>query len=455
VSTILVIDDEPGIRDVLTDVLADEGYEVLAAADGLAGLDVLAAHAVDLVFLDVWLPNLGGIDVLKRIREHFPEVAVVMISGHANINLAVQAVKIGAADFLEKPLSLERVMTVARNALAMQDLRRENRTLREAVFMEDRMVGSGEGMRRVQELAAQAAASDSRILILGENGTGKELVAREVHRSSRRSAGPFVEVNCAAIPENLIESELFGHEKGAFTSAVARRRGKFELAHHGTLFLDEIADMSLATQAKVLRVLQEMRFERIGGEESIEVDVRVISATNRDIEALVRERRFREDLFFRINVVPIRVPPLRERLEDLPELTAYFLEKFKRPSEQSPRRMSEEGMAVLGGWRWPGNIRELKNVVERITIMTDEAVISGDSVRAFLGAAEPRPGGSVPPELIGLSLQEARDRFERDLIAAKLAECGGNVARTAEALGMHAGTLHSKMRKLRITVHKP
>ncbi len=454
-STILVIDDEPGIRDVLSDVLKDEGYEILTAEDGLAGLDLLAAHAADLVFLDVWLPNLGGIDVLKRIREQFPEVEVVMISGHASIGLAVQAVKFGAIDFLEKPLSLERVITVARNAVAMQDLRRENRSLRDAVFMEDRMIGSGAGMARVRELIAQAAASDSRILILGENGTGKELVAREIHCQGRRAAGPFVEVNCAAIPENLIESELFGHEKGAFTSAVARRRGKFELAHRGTLFLDEIADMTLTTQAKVLRVLQEMRFERIGGEEPIEVDVRVISATNRDVEALVRERRFREDLFFRINVVPIRVPPLRERLEDLPGLVAYFLEKFKRPSEQVPRRMTDEGMAVLSGWRWPGNIRELKNVVERITIMTDEAVISGASVRAFLGASEHREGGGLPAEWSGMSLQEARDRFERDLIAAKLAECGGNVARTAEALGMHAGTLHSKMKKLRIVVRKP
>jgi two-component system nitrogen regulation response regulator NtrX len=453
-STILIIDDEPGIRDVLSDVLADEGHAVIAAEDGPTGLGRLAAGAVDLVFLDVWLPNLGGIDVLRRIREEFPDVAVVMISGHANIKLAVEAVKIGAFDFLEKPLSLERTLTAARNALALAALRLENRTLKNGLFVEDTMVGSSDGMRRVRELIEQAAASDSRILVLGENGTGKELVAREVHRRSRRSSGPFVEVNCAALPEPLIESELFGHEKGAFTSAHTRRRGKLELAHRGTLFLDEIADMSLVTQAKVLRVLQEMRFERVGGEESITVDVRVIAATNRDIEGLVRERQFREDLYFRINVVPIRVPALRERLDDLPELVAYFLGRFRRPSEESPRRISAEGMAALAGYGWPGNVRELKNFIERITIMCEESVISVDSVRRFLGSSGVRgPAAAVPYE--GLTLGDARDRFERDLIAAKLAECGGNVARTAEALGMHAGTLHSKMKKLRIAAHKP
>ncbi len=407
------------------------------------------------MFLDVWLPNMGGIDVLRRIREQFPDVAVVMISGHANIKLAVEAVKIGAFDFLEKPLSLERTTMAARNALALAALRRENRTLKNGLVAEDAMVGSGEGMRRVRELIEQAAASDSRILVLGENGTGKELVAREVHRMSRRAGGPFVEVNCAALPEPLIESELFGHEKGAFTSAVARRRGKLELAHRGTLFLDEIADMSLVTQAKVLRVLQEMRFERVGGEEPIEVDVRVIAATNRDIEGLVRDHRFREDLYFRINVVPIRVPALRERLDDIPELVAYFLEKFRRPSEEPSRRISAEGMAALAAYGWPGNVRELKNFVERITIMCEEAVFSADSVARFLGSSGVRAPAGAGAAYEGLTLGDARDRFERDLIAAKLAECGGNVARTAEALGMHAGTLHSKMKKLRIAAHKP
>jgi two-component system nitrogen regulation response regulator NtrX len=454
VSTILIIDDEPGIRTVLRDVLEDEGYTVLAAEDGIQGLAELAAATVDLVFLDVWLPHMGGMDVLKRIREQFPEMEVIMISGHANISLAVQATKMGAFDFLEKPLSLDRTMTVVRNALAIETLRKENRTLRESIFMDDRMVGDGREMRAVRELIGQAAASDSRILIVGENGTGKELVAREIHARSTRASGPFIEVNCAAIPETLIESELFGHEKGAFTNALQRRRGKVETADHGTLFLDEIADMSLVTQAKVLRVLQEMRFERVGGEESLTVDVRVIAATNKDIQAEIARGRFREDLFFRINVVPIHVPPLRDRLEDMPVLVAYFMEKFKRPSAQEPRSISVEGMRALCGYRWPGNIRELKNFVERVNIMTEEAVISAASVKSFLGAAAPTAVNGALSSYEGMTLADARDRFERELIALRLRENGGNVSRTADALGVYASNLHSKMKKLKMTTEK-
>jgi two-component system nitrogen regulation response regulator NtrX len=453
-ATILIIDDEPGIRAVLKDVLEDEGYTVLGAEDGLEGLSELAGNPVDLVFLDVWLPNMGGIDVLKKIREEFSDVEVIMISGHANINLAVQAVKIGAFDFLEKPLSLDKTMTVVRNALQLEVLRKENRSLKSSLFIEDQMVGEGPPMKKVKELIEQAAASDSRILILGENGTGKELVAKEVHRRSRRSSSPFIEVNCAAIPETLIESELFGHEKGAFTSALQRRKGKFELADKGTIFLDEIADMSLATQAKVLRVLQEMRFERIGGEESISVDVRVISATNKDMRDMIGKAKFREDLFFRINVVPIYVPPLRERREDLPLLVAYFLSKFKRPSEQEPRRLSAEGLKVLADYHWPGNIRELKNFVERITIMTEDSLIPAASVRTFLGAARKEEANGLLSAYGSLTLSDARDRFERDMIVEKLRENGNNISRTAEALGLYASNLHSKMKKLKITVEK-
>jgi two-component system nitrogen regulation response regulator NtrX len=320
--------------------------------------------------------------------------------------------------------------------------------------MDDRMVGDSKGMRSVRELIAQSAASDSRILIVGENGTGKELVARDIHARSARAAGPFVELNCAAIPETLIESELFGHEKGAFTNALQRRRGKVETADHGTLFLDEIADMSLITQAKVLRVLQEMRFERVGGEESLTVDVRVISATNKDIRAEIAQGRFREDLFFRINVVPIHVPPLRDRLEDMPPLVAYFMEKFKRPSAQEPRTISPEGMRALCEYHWPGNIRELKNFVERVNIMTEEAVISAASVKSFLGAAAPAESRGVLSAYEGMTLGEARDGFERELIAARLRENGGNVSRTAEALGVYASNLHSKMKKLKMTTEK-
>ena len=453
-STILIIDDEPGIRTVLRDVLEDEGYTVLAVEDGVVGLTECAATTVDLVFLDVWLPNMGGMDVLKRIREQFPDLEIIMISGHANITLAVQATKMGAFDFLEKPLSLDRTMTVVRNALAIKNLRRENRTLRNSIFMDDRMVGDSTGMRAVRELLAQAAASDSRILIEGENGTGKELVAREIHSRSARASGPFVELNCAAIPENLIESELFGHEKGAFTNALQRRRGKVETADHGTLFLDEIADMSMTTQAKVLRVLQEMRFERIGGEESVSVDVRIISATNKDIREQIRKGKFREDLFFRINVVPITVPPLRNRLDDLPELASYFMEKFKRPSAQEPRTVSPEGMKLLRSYHWPGNIRELKNFVERVNIMTEEPVISAASVKSFLGAAPREEVSDALAAYDGMTLGEARDGFERGLIASRLREHGGNISRAAESLGVYASNLHSKMKKLKITAEK-
>ncbi|HVO40119.1 MAG TPA: sigma-54 dependent transcriptional regulator [Spirochaetia bacterium] len=453
-STILIIDDEPGIRSVLQDILEDEGYSVIGAEDGIQGLAELAARPVDLVFLDVWLPNMGGIDVLSRLREQYPDVEVIMISGHANISLAVQATKMGAFDFLEKPLSLDRTITVVRNALALEDLRRENRTLKNSIFMDDRMIGSSPGMMAVRGLIEQAAASDSRILILGENGTGKELVAREIHSRSARSGGPFVELNCAAIPESLIESELFGHEKGAFTSALARRRGKLELANRGTLFLDEIADMSLVTQAKVLRVLQEMRFERVGAEQSISVDVRVISATNKDIQAQVRSGKFREDLYFRINVVPIVVPPLRDRMEDMPDLVSYFMEKFKRPSAKEPKTLSPEGMRILRAYHWPGNIRELKNFVERINIMSEEEVISADSVTSFLGAAPRGQQNDILTAYADMTLAQARDSFERDLIADRLRHSGGNISRAAESLGVYASNLHSKMKKLKVAAEK-
>ena len=453
-STILIIDDEPGIRTVLRDILEDESYTVIDAEDGIQGLADLAANQVDLVFLDVWLPNMGGMDVLKKVREQYPDIEVIMISGHANISLAVQATKMGAFDFLEKPLSLDRTMTVVRNALAMEDLRRENRSLKKSIFMDDRMVGSGSGMTAVRGLIEQAAVSDSRILILGENGTGKELVAREVHVRSARSAGPFVELNCAAIPESLIESELFGHEKGAFTSALARRRGKLEMANHGTLFLDEIADMSLVTQAKVLRVLQEMRFERVGAEESISVDVRVISATNKDIQEQIRKGKFREDLYFRINVVPILLPPLRERMDDMAELVAYFMEKFKRPSAQSPKTVSPEGMRILRSYHWPGNIRELKNFVERINIMSEEEVISADSVKSFLGGTPQGQTNDALTAYADMTLAQARESFERDLIASRLREASGNISRAAESLGVYASNLHSKMKKLKMSAEK-
>ena len=449
---ILVIDDEPGIRAVLKDILEDEKYRVFTAEDGYEGLSILKQEAVDLVLLDVWLPNMGGIDVLKQIKDIYPETEVVIISGHANIDIAVKAVKLGAYDFLEKPLSLDKVITLVRNAVEVKNLKNENKSLKNRLFSEDQMIGSSTPMLRVRDLISQSAESDSRILITGDNGTGKELVAREIHRKSARAGGPFIEVNCAAIPDTLIESELFGHEKGAFTSAVARRKGKFEAANGGTIFMDEVADMSLSAQAKVLRAIQELRFERVGGEESIHVDIRIIAATNKDIQEEIKKGRFREDLFFRLNVIPIRVPSLKERVEDMPELIAYFMTKYRKPGEAQNKSFSHDAMKTLSGYHWPGNIRELKNFIERINIMTDEEIISEDTVHYYLGEKKVEKQISVLDEFTEMRLNDAKDLFEKKFLIEKLKESEYNISRTAQILGIYPSNLHSKIKKFGIEI---
>jgi len=372
------------------------------------------------------------------------------------VETAVRSIKLGAFDYLEKPLDLGRVVTITRNALRMEALRRENAALRQGRFLEDEMVGVTDGMKRIREIVDQRAPSDSRVMILGENGTGKELVARMIHTRSRRSSRPFVEVNCAAIPANLIESELFGHEKGAFTGAVARRRGKFEIADGGTLFLDEVADMALDAQAKVLRAVQEMTFERVGGEEPIQVDVRIISATNKDIRREVEQGRFREDLYFRLNVIPLAVPPLRERREDLPVLIEYFNQSFKnRVNGSSPPGFSNEAMKLLRNYSWPGNIRELKNFIERVTILVDEAEVSEETARYYLGEAGSRPSAASPVrEYDGMKLAEARDLFEKRLIERRLEENGFNIAKTSQVLGVYPSNLHGKIKKFGVEIRK-
>jgi two-component system nitrogen regulation response regulator NtrX len=449
-STILIIDDEPEIRAVLRDVLEDENYHICLAGDGIEGLNILETELIDLVILDVWLPNMGGIDVLKVIKEKYPDVEVIIISGHANINIAVKAVKIGAFDFLEKPLSLEKIITVVANALKMENLRKENRDLRETLSVEDDFIGNSPAMLKIRELIRQSSESDARILITGENGTGKELIAREIHRKSKRFQGPFIEVNCAAIPETLIESELFGHEKGAFTNAIASRKGKFELAHKGTLFLDEIADMSLNTQAKVLRVIQELKFERIGSEKSIVVDIRLLSATNKNLEEEINNNKFREDLFFRLNVIPIHVPPLRERTEDIKTLIVYFMKKYKKASLLKPRSFDELALKELEQYYWPGNIRELKNFIERINIMTDEDVITRETVLQMLSKKEISTAGKDSDEFANMKLNEAKESFEKDLITKKLMENNNNIAKAAEELGISPSNLHGKLKKFGI-----
>jgi two-component system, NtrC family, nitrogen regulation response regulator NtrX len=443
--TILIVDDEPGVRTALTGVLRDEGYTVEAVPSGEACLERVIQGTVDLVLLDVWLPGLDGLATLARMRERQVDVQVVLISGHGNIESAVRAIKMGAFDFVEKPLSLEKTVLVVRNALRQRRLEAENRALRARVDTPQTMVGESFAMRRLREQVAMAAPTNGRVLIYGENGTGKELVARTVHAMSHRKAASFVEVNCAAIPEELIESELFGHVRGAFTGAVSDRRGKFETADGGTIFLDEIGDMSLKTQAKVLRVLQEQTMEAVGGTTRIRVDARVLAATNKDLQAEIRQGNFREDLYFRLNVVPIFVPPMRERQEDIPLLAHHFMAEFAREYGRRPKQLEPDAIAVLQEYSWPGNVRELRNVIERLVIM-----VPGDAIAAadlgFLETVGPRSisasdGGALRP-----TLHEARERFERDLILRTLAEQQGNMSRTAEVLGVERSNLYRKMR---------
>jgi len=443
--TILIVDDEPGVRTALTGVLSDEGYAVEAVASGEACLDRLTRGPVDLILLDVWLPGMDGLTTLARLRERQVDAQVVLISGHGNIESAVRAIKLGAFDFVEKPLSLDKTVLVIGTALRQRRLEAENRALRAQVDRTQTMVGESYTMRQLREQVAMAAPTNGRVLIYGENGTGKELVARTVQTLSRRRAGPFIEVNCAAIPEELIESELFGHVRGAFTGAVADRRGKFEIADGGTIFLDEIGDMSIKTQAKVLRVLQEQTMGPVGGTNQIKVDARVLAATNKDLQAEIRAGNFREDLYFRLNVIPILVPPLRDRQEDIPLLADHFMAEFAREYGRRIKAFETGATAALQRYGWPGNVRELRNVIERLMIM-----VPGDSISAhdvgFLdqNAAAPPAGGPAAAER--LTLHEARERFERDLILRTLAEQQGNMSRTAEALGVERSNLYRKMR---------
>src|SRR5688572_10047695 len=408
--SILIVDDEPGVRSALGGVLRDEGYEVDAVDSGEACLERLARQTYDVVVLDIWLPGIDGLATLARMRERQIDVQVVVISGHGNIESAVRAIKMGAFDFVEKPLSLEKTVLVVRNALRQHTLEAENKALRAKVDAQHTMVGDSYAMAKLREQVAMAAPTNGRVLILGENGTGKELVARTIHQLSRRRSAPFVEVNCAAIPEELIESELFGHSKGAFTGAVADKPGRFEQATTGTIFLDEIADMSLKTQAKVLRVLQEQVMERVGGTQRIKVDVRVLAATNKELPAEIRGGRFREDLYFRLNVIPIFVPPLRDRQDDIPLLADHFMAIMAAEYGRRPKRLASEASARLQHYNWPGNVRELHNVIERLMIMVPGDTITAQDL-AFLGHDGLSTATTAAPADPSLPLAEARERF--------------------------------------------
>jgi two-component system nitrogen regulation response regulator NtrX len=451
--SVLVVDDEAGVRSALSGVLRDEGYAVDTVDSGEACLDRVSRAPYDVIILDIWLPGMDGLATLTRLRERRVDAPIVMISGHGNIESAVRAIKLGAFDFVEKPLSLEKTVLVVGNAVRQRQLEAENRALRAHVDKRLTMVGESFVMAQLREQIAMAAPTNGRVLIFGENGTGKELVARSIHALSRRRGGPFVEVNCAAIPEELIESELFGHVKGAFTGALQDRRGKFELADGGTLFLDEIGDMSLKTQAKVLRALQEQVVEPVGGTTSVRVDVRVLAATNKDLTAEIRAARFREDLYFRLSVIPVFVPPLRDRADDIVLLAEHFMHELASEYGRRPKRLDPGAAAVLQAYRWPGNVRELRNVIERLVIMIPGETITASDVTfldaGVLAAAEVFTGAPLP-------LHEARDQFEREYILRALAAQQGNISRTAEALGVERSNLYRKMRAFGIApVRKP
>src|SRR2546423_2524941 len=444
--TILIVDDEAGVRSALSGVLRDEGYAVDSVDSGETCLDRVARAPYDVILLDIWLPGMDGLATLERLRDRRIDAPIVMISGHGNIESAVRAIKMGAFDFVEKPLSLDKTVLVIRNALHQRRLEAENRALRAKVDRHQTMVGESYVMRQLREQVAMAAPTNRRVLIFGENGTGKELVARNIHQLSRRRTAPFVEVNCAAIPEDLIESELFGHVRGAFTGAVADRRGKFELAHGGTIFLDEIGDMTLKTQAKVLRVLQEQVMEPVGGSTRIRVDARVLAATNKDLPTEIRAARFREDLFFRLNVVPIFVPSLRDRQEDIPLLADHFMAMLAKEYGRRPKVFEPDAMTALQRYPWPGNVRELRNLVERLMIMVPGERIAARDLSFLDQGAVPGVEASAPAPASMAPLHDARDRFERDYILRALAAQQGNISRTADALGIERSNLYRKMK---------
>ncbi len=444
---ILIVDDEVSIRDSLKDVLEEEGYKTAGAESGEACLEALREHSFDVVLLDVWLPGMDGLETLEKIREMEAASEVIMISGHGTIETAVRATKLGAYDFLEKPLSIDKTLIVIKNAVDAKRLRAENRDLKKQLIPRNVIVGESVPMKALRQQIQIMAPTNGRVLIYGESGTGKELVARAIHLNSPRKDEMFVEVNCAAIPEDLIESELFGHRKGCFPGALADKEGKFQKAHGGTMFLDEIGDMSLKTQSKVLRTLEDQRFVPVGSDEAVTVDARVIASTNKDLDEEISKGNFREDLFYRLNVIPFSVPPLREHKEDIPLLVRHFLREFAAAYGRRSREITDDAIEVLMRYSWPGNVRELRNVMERIVIMNPAAV---RVERKHLPPLIQRDGGRRSAGSEFSTLHQARVAYERDYILKKLDENYGNVSRTAEVLGLERSHLYRKMRSLGI-----
>jgi two-component system nitrogen regulation response regulator NtrX len=430
--SILIVDDEPSILQSLSGLLTDEGFEVMTANNGYEALKIIDAETPDLVLLDIWMPGIDGIETLKEIKKSSTSLPVVIITGHGNVETAVKATKLGAYDLIEKPLSIDKVIVTINNALNFRRLEEENRYLRKKTIQKHSISGNSKPVQALNMQIATVAPTESWVLIKGENGTGKELVARTIHQLSPRAEAPMIDVNCAAIPETLIESELFGHEKGAVPGTNTKKRGKFELANAGTIFLDEIGDMSLVTQAKILRVLDEKKFQRVGGGRMLTTDVRVIAATNKDLEAEIENGTFREDLYYRLNVVPIEVPPLRQRADDIPTLIDIFLAEAAASNREKRKTIDDDAMHILTHHTWPGNVRELKNLIERLTIMVQKEVISIKDLPANLSGPK-----AVPGELFSIEeLDQARSAFENAFIRKKLKANDNNVKKTAKAIGV-------------------
>jgi len=448
---ILIVDDEPGIRQSLKGVLEDEGYKTFAVGSGEACLEALEKRSFDVVLLDIWLPGMDGLEALEKIKQADDGPEVIMISGHGTIETAVRATKLGAFDFLEKPLFLEKTLILLKNAIEARQLRGENRDLKKQLQAKGVIVGESIPMKALRQQIALMAPTNGRVLIYGASGAGKELVALAIHGQSLRKDAMFVEVNCAAIPEDLIESELFGHRKGSFAGAEHDKVGKFQKADGGTLFLDEVGDMSLKTQSKVLRTLDEQRFTPVGGDEPVTVDVRVIAATNKDLEEEISKGNFREDLFYRLNVIPFHVPPLRERNEDIPQLARHFLKEFSAAYSRRARELSDDAVDTLLRYVWPGNVRELRNVIERMVIMNPTVT---RLERKHLPPLVYRDGGRRSAGGEFSTLHQARAAYERDYILKKLDENHGNISRTAEVLGLERSHLYRKMKTLGIAVRE-
>jgi two-component system nitrogen regulation response regulator NtrX len=448
--TILVVDDEVSICRSLTAILSDEGYQVLVAGSGEEAVKIVEEEMPQLVLLDVWLPGMDGLETLKAFKKINPQSLVIIMSGHGTIETAVKATKLGAFDFIEKPLSLDKIIILVNNAINLVRLKEENVLLKQKVSHQYELTGQSQVINELKEMISIVAPTNAWILIMGENGTGKELVARSIHHLSWRSHKDIVEVNCAAIPEELIESELFGHEKGAFTGATEKKRGKFDLAHEGTIFLDEVADMSLKAQAKILRILQEKKFERVGGNKLIDMDVRVLAATNKDLEEEMKAGRFRQDLYYRLHVIPLSVPPLRDRKEDIKPLVERFLMDFTTKEGLEPKTITDEALSLLMKHDWPGNVRELKNIIERLIIMTPSNEITAKHIPSLNIKEESEAAALSDQSVTGDSLKDAKMDFERQFILKKLEENEGNISRTAEAIGLERSNLHKKLKSLKV-----